>query len=120
MSHVSATELPAATMRLYREPRYPTGRATENLSSSNISISGTMKLNPTEVRSSFPPLVFHRHSSVRGCHVSGHGGISAYTFGFALSFPLTTLLITAQSFRRGLTITVTTPQQWDFPNLRTG
>jgi hypothetical protein len=45
MSHATATEVPAATGRLYREPRYPTGRATENLSSSNVSISGA-----TEVR----------------------------------------------------------------------
>lgn len=50
VSHATATEVPAVTNRLYKEPRYPTNRASTNPLSSNVSISGAMKHNPTEVR----------------------------------------------------------------------
>ena len=50
VSDATATEVPAVTRRLYKEPRYPTSRASTNPLSTNVSISGAMKHNPTEVR----------------------------------------------------------------------
>ena len=100
MSHATVTEGPAITNHLYREPRYPSSRASESLPSTNVSISGAVKLNPTEVRvrlKSDRRCASCLPRSILGARLLRlrHDGASTCSLRLIVSFPLTTMLITA-------------------------